>query len=109
MPRPAVHRINDLSRHQARVQVDRELHTLVVRATDGVRAHVPAAHQDWAFDLRRGRLRIYGGLLRFIDLLHARGFSKAVALEIVAALVWYIDQTWKEPCETRVLEWRKAA
>lgn len=87
----------------AKQNIEREQHGLVVVATDEVSTKVPAEHRDWAYDLRRGRMRIYGSLLRFIDLLHRRGFSKETALMIPGWLTYYIEETWSdEPNEQRV-------
>jgi hypothetical protein len=77
--------VRDVPRHMALVRVDRpkalrrhehrraleralerDTHGLVLHVTDdGVMGQMFA---DWWYDLRRGQLRIYGGLLRFLDL-----------------------------------------
>lgn len=81
-------------RRDARKAIDRNSHALVVHATRaGVQvAEVPDAHADWWYDLRRGSLRIYGGLLRFIDVSYLkRGVSKATLKLIPGWLSAYID------------------
>lgn len=68
-------------------------HTLVVQTTDGATAKdQPQAW--WMTDLRRGRLNIYGGLLRFIDHLHRRGIPMETALLIPEWIAEYIRETW---------------
>lgn len=79
----------------AKRRIERQQHDLVVAATDSVSVRVEAQHVDWRYDLRRGQLRIYGSLLRFIDLLHRRGFSKETALMIPSWLADYIHDVWE--------------
>jgi hypothetical protein len=62
-----------LRRAEASRVIQREAHSLVLHAT---REGIPADRFDWWADLRRGRLRIWGGLLRFVDSLIARGFPE---------------------------------
>lgn len=54
-----------LRKPAARAIIERETHGIVLAATDD---GVPKMFADWWFDLRRKRLRVYGALLRFIDL-----------------------------------------
>jgi hypothetical protein len=77
-----------------RKQIKEAAHTLVIQAIKDVSATVPEAQRDWANDLRRGRRSIYGGLFRFIDLLHRRKVPMETALEIPEALVRYIREVW---------------
>lgn len=87
----------------AKRKLERAQHTLVIAATDAVSTTVPPEHHDWAYDLRRGRMRIYGGLLRFIDLLHRRGFQKETALMIPSWIAAYIEDVWSDrPAEQSV-------
>lgn len=88
----------------ARSRAHREQHGLVVAATEDVSTLVEPALRHWAYDLRRGRLTIYGGLLRFIDLLHRRGFSKETALKIPAWITAYIEDTWSDEPAAHVVE-----
>lgn len=77
----------------ARIQIKREAHSLAVQHTDGDTAKGSPLGL-WATDLRRGRLNIYGGLLRFIDHLHRRGVTMDVALLIPQWLEEYIREVW---------------
>lgn len=47
---------------------------------------------DWMYDLRRGQLCIYGGLLRYIDTAIAQGKTKGEVKQITSWLDWYIDE-----------------
>lgn len=76
---------------QARSQADRELQGVVVRLP------VPkSADRHFAYDLRRGRRRVYGSLLRFIDLAAAAGVSKDVVKLIPGILDSYIDDVFTD-------------
>ncbi len=79
---------------RAKHELNRELHSVVLVATDGVREHVEPEHHDWAYDLRRGRMRVYGSLLRCIDLLARRGVPKDVALMIPRWLEHYVHEVY---------------
>ena len=73
----------------ARRTITREAHGAVLALhTDGV----PETNKDWHYDLRRGRLCIYGGLLRFIDQCIASG-KPDLARQSVAWVSWYIDES----------------
>lgn len=78
---------------ECKARIQRESHALVVHATEGATAkgHPLAL---WATDLRRGRLNIYGGLLRFLDHLHRRGIPMETALLIPEWISSYIRETW---------------
>jgi hypothetical protein len=73
---------------EARRRIERRAHDLVLMTTSG---GVPAFHADWHYDLRRGRLRIFGGLLRFIDVSVARGVPRAFIDMIPDVLRAYIQ------------------
>lgn len=76
------------ARSNARKAITREAHGAVLELhTD----RVPKAHADWHYDLRRGRLCIYGGLLRFIDACIADG-KPELARQSVAWVDWYITE-----------------
>lgn len=76
------------SAHEARKTITRDAHGAVLELhTNGV----PSAHKHWHYDLRRGRLSIYGGLLRFIDAAIATGHPE-LARKAVSWLSWYIDE-----------------
>jgi hypothetical protein len=78
----------------AREHLKRESHALVVQTTVGA----TAKHQEgaaWFTDLRRGRLNIYGGLLRFLEHLHRRGVAKETALLIPEWLTAFIHELWE--------------
>lgn len=77
-------------------RIDRETHDLVIEATEKVSSIIEPELRHWAYDLRRGKLRIYGGLLRFIDLLHRRGRTEDEAMKIVSWIAAYIHETWAE-------------
>lgn len=74
----------------ARKTITRNAHGAVLELhTDGV----PKTNADWHYDLRRNRLCIYGGLLRFIDACIAGGHPE-IAHRVVSFLQWYvIEQT----------------
>lgn len=77
----------------ARKRITQATHALVVQATEGATAkQEPTAW--WATDLRRGRRSIYGGLLRFIDHLHAKGIPMETALMIPDWIASYIRDVW---------------
>lgn len=82
-----------LRRHEARRRVDRETHALVVETPTEA---VPAQFADWWYDLRRGQLRIYGGLLRFLDIRRDAGTPKAVLLLIPRILEAYIEDLYDD-------------
>ena len=76
---------------EARKTIRREAHGAVLELhTDGV----PSDHKHWHYDLRRGRLCIYGGLLRFIDTCIASG-KVDVARKVVSWLAWYVEENAK--------------
>lgn len=75
---------------EARRKIDRELHGLVLQVP------VQGQHADWHYDLRRKRLRVYGGLLRFIDCCRALGIPKRMPKMIPAILDSYIDDLYED-------------
>jgi hypothetical protein len=76
----------------ARKAIERRTKDLVLYTTQG---GIPDHYFDWWADLRRGRLRIYGGLLRFIDLSVLRGVPKAILKLIPDWLSEYVDQQFE--------------
>jgi hypothetical protein len=83
-------RLKAITPHDPRRRaLDRQLHGAVIEATKEGVAGGPFA--DWWYDLRRQQLRIYGGLLRFIDLSILRRVPKWVLLMIPDALRAYIE------------------
>jgi hypothetical protein len=92
----------------AKHQATRDAHTLVVQTIANVATTVPEPHQYWAADLRRGRLSIYGGLLRFLELLHRQGVTKEVALMIPKWITAFIEEEWGTPA-TAALKLDRAA
>lgn len=99
------------NRFSRRSAITREMHGLALVVADGVSQNVPAEHRNWAYDLRRGRMNVYGSLLRCIDLLHARGFSKEVAMRIPKWITAYIEDLWLDTPEQRAeaLPFKKVA
>jgi hypothetical protein len=84
-----------LARANARKTITRDAHGAVLALhSDGV----PKNNADWHYDLRRGRLCIYGGLLRFIDECIAKGRPE-LARQSVAWLDWYVVET-SNPTDT---------
>jgi hypothetical protein len=80
---------------EARKKIDRELHGVVLAAT----AHtgkVPEQHATWFYDLRRGQLKVYGALLRFIDISIAMGTPKEVLMTIPRWIASYIDDVYDD-------------
>jgi hypothetical protein len=67
---------------------------LVAIACDSVAATVPEHQRDWVYDLRKGKRSIAGGLFRFIDFLHRRGWPMETALMIPAWLESYIRECY---------------
>jgi hypothetical protein len=93
-------------RHRASRQVaERKSHDIVVRATDGGVGELMA---DWFFDLRRGRLRLYGGLLRFIDVSILRNVPRSVLHLIPDFIREYIDTEYEDH-EAAALRRQRAA
>lgn len=81
---------------EARRKIDRELHGIVVQVREPEEDRVPRRFADWWYDLRRKRLRVYGGLLRFIDCCRALGVPKRVPKMIPALLDSYIDDLYDD-------------
>lgn len=82
-----------LARQRSRAVIERETHNLVLHVTgDGVNGGILP---DWFYDLRRKQLRIYGGLLRFIDVSVMRKVPKAVLLMIPAWIKAYIEEQYE--------------
>ena len=81
----------------AKQAAKREAHTLVAQTLTDVPSTVAPQYHDWAYDLRRGRMTIYGSLLRFIDTLRARGIAKETALLIPRWIAAYIEDIYGEP------------
>jgi len=84
---------------EARRKIDRELHGVVIAST----AHLPRVPQEQAhffFDLRRGRRKLYGALLRYVDTCAANGTSKEVLLLIPRWIEAYIDDLYETPNPT---------
>lgn len=92
-----------------RKRVEREHHDIVIAATDGVSDIIDHELRDWAYDLRKGRRRVCGGLFRFLDLMHWRGFAKETALEIHAGIGEYIHALWDSRPAEHVVEQDRAA
>jgi hypothetical protein len=91
-----------------RRRVEREQHDVMIAATDGVSDIIDHELRHWAYDLRKGRRRVCGGLFRFLDLMHWRGFAKETALEIHAGIGDYIDALWSSDPAEHVVEDRAA-
>ena len=80
-------------REAARKTITRNAHGAVLTLhTDGV----PETNKHWHYDLRRGRLCIYGGLLRFIDACIASG-KPHLARQVVSWLDWYVTDQSEPP------------
>ena len=87
------------ARNNARKAITREAHGVVLELH---RERVPKENADWHYDLRRGRLCIYGGLLRFIDSCIAAG-KPELARQSVSWVSWYIDEM-ENPTNTAELK-----
>jgi hypothetical protein len=72
----------------ARRKMEQLAHGAAV-AVDVQRA--PVEHADWFYDLRRKRLYIYGGLLRYIDAAVAQGANQEDLLRIPQWIGAYIE------------------
>lgn len=79
----------------AKRTIERASHDLVIATSHGETAK-DRAHALWFTDLRRGRLNVYGGLLRFIDHLRKRNVPLETALLIPAWLESYIRECWMD-------------
>ena len=91
-----MYRMARASAHDAKRTVTRQAHGAVLELhTDGV----PQDHPHWHYDLRRGRLSIYGGLLRFIDACIAAG-KPDTARKVVSWLAWYVEEQSKPATPT---------
>lgn len=92
----------------ARNKILRDAHALAVTATEGETAKdKPLAL--WATDLRRGRLNVYGSLLRVIDLLYAKGFPLETALLIPRWLESYCRDLWADRPNADAIEPKEKA
>lgn len=92
----------------ARDRIKREAHALVIQTTEGDTAK-DKPDALWATDLRRGRLNIYGSLLRFIDTLHRKGVSKEMAMQIPRWIAAYVDELWSDTPSAAQINEDKAA
>lgn len=82
-----------LARTTARKTVTREAHGVVLQLhTNGV----PKEHAHWHYDIRRGRLCVYGGTLRAIDAAIDAGRPE-LARQIVSWLDWYVTESIDPP------------
>ncbi len=75
-----------------------ELRSISLDAVINPRATL-AERKHWAIDLRKGKLNVFGGLLRFFDLLAARdssNFGRPFALVILGLLRDYVDAVLPE-------------
>ncbi len=75
-----------------------ELRSISLDAMVNPRATV-AERKHWVIDLRKGQMNVYGGLLRFFDLLATRNssaFGRSYALVILGLLRDYIDAVLPE-------------
>lgn len=80
---------------EARAKIDRELHGLVV-SSGSVAGHVPEHMADWFYDLRRKQLKVYGGLLRFIDVSAQIGTPREIVERIPSILASYIADAYDD-------------
>lgn len=85
---------------EARKKVQRGTHDLVLIAQGDLTAPEVAGlvvrFVRWWEDLRRGKLPVYGSLLRFIDVSVALGTPRAMLLRIPSWLAWYINDRCDE-------------
>ncbi len=79
----------------AKRRLQRDASTLVAQHLTDVPATVPPEHRNWAYDLRRGRLSIYGSLLRVIDHLHHRGVPMETVLLIPEWIASYVRELYE--------------
>lgn len=86
-----------------RAGIDRETHTQVV-ALDPAR--VAPEQYDFLMDLRRGRRRVYGGLLRYLDVAREAGAPKEALLLIPQWIESYVNDLFDDVPPTPV---RRAA
>lgn len=77
---------------EARKEVDRELHAVVVQST----AHLARVPDRMTYDLRCGQRRVYGTLLTFIDRRIADGTPEKLLQVIPAVLAVYIHDQCRD-------------
>lgn len=93
----------------ARDRIKRQAHGLVVQQSEGETAKDKDGSL-WFTDLRRGRLNIYGGLLRFIEHLHRRNVPLETVLLIPQWLEAFIRELWTgDTPQDRPVEVKRAA
>lgn len=88
-----VYGVNGLA---AKQRAERNAHTLAVQTLHDIPATVPEGARHWAYDVRRGRMTVYGGVLRFLDLLHRRGVPMETALMVPAWIEEFIREEWND-------------
>lgn len=94
----------------AKRNIERELSGLVAIACASVAATVPAHERDWVYDLRKGKRSVCGGLFRFIDFLHRRGWPIETALLIPEWIRGYVLELYGQaPTSTPAAQWKRAA
>lgn len=85
---------------EAKRKIDRELHGVATMVrVRGEGGRVPQQFAWWFYDLRAKRNKVYGGLLRFIDIAVMAGTSREILLKIPEWLTAYINDAfdWQEP------------
>ena len=94
-PLPAPSGTERWQRSVARERILQELHAIALEGTLRSNADIPTPEQfdAWAKDLRRGRLSIPGGMVRWIELLRRRHHpeARALALRVNALVLELID------------------
>lgn len=77
------------------LRANRALHEVVVKTHDE-QGRVPQQAAEWFHDLRRGRLRVYGSLLRYIDIAVETGTPKEVVDRIPEVIAAYIADCYED-------------
>jgi hypothetical protein len=95
-----------IKHYEARRLANRHMHDLVLITNE---RGVPDFLADWFGDLRRGRLRVWGGLLRFIDVSIARGVPRAIINMIPEILREYLNDQYDAAEQAMAKPTHKAA
>lgn len=101
-----VQQIRSAAAMEAEAKVDRNCHALVVQS-HGRWGGMPAKYFDWHADLRRHKLRLYGSLLRWVDVSLERSTTLAMLAKELEGLL-HIPSWFREYILERADDVRRA-